>query len=215
MKKIKPIELHTNNLDIRIPKYEDQYDLWNIQKQEKVNIYYQSTPSRFKTRKEYQEALQDWESQKKYYYLKIKNLDKDSDMYSWTIFLKDTDKPIGQITVQPNDKYNDLNIRNIGWYINPELQGKGLAYEAAFEVLKFMFNKVEIERIETEAVIQNPSSWKLMQKLGFIRTGTIKASYKDMEEKDIYKYTYLLTKEMFLEKLYELEKANNHNKFKK
>ena len=140
MKKVKPIELHTERLDIRIPRYEDQYDLWNIQKQEKVNIYYQSTPSRFKTRKEYQEALQDWESQKKWYYLKIENLDKDSDMYSWTIFLKDTDKPIGQITVQPNDRYNDLNIRNIGWYINPELQGKGLAVEAALEVLKFMFN---------------------------------------------------------------------------
>ncbi len=121
MNKIKPRELHTNRLDIRIPRYEDQYDLWNIQKQEKVNIYYQSTPSRFKTRREYQEALQDWESQKKWYYLKIENLDKDSDMYSWTIFLKGTDKPIGQITVQPNGKYDDLNIRNIGWYINPEL----------------------------------------------------------------------------------------------
>ena len=213
MKRIKPRELHTDKLDIRIPRYEDQYDLWNIQKQEKVNIYYQSTPSRFKTRREYQEALQDWESQKKWYYLKIENLDKDSDMYSWTIFLKDTDKPIGQITVQPNDRYDDLNIRNIGWYINPELQGRGLAFEAALEVLKFMFNEVNIERIETEAVTVNPASWKLMEKLGFVRTGTIKASYKDMDENDIYKYTYLLTKEMFLEKLHELE-SENQNKIK-
>lgn len=208
MNKIKPRELHTERLDIRIPRYEDQYDLWNIQKQEKVNIYYQSTPSRFKTRKEYQDALQDWESQKKWYYLKIENLDKDSDMYSWTIFLKDTDKPIGQITVQPNDRYDDLNIRNIGWYINPELQGQGLAFETALEVLKFMFNEVEIERIETEAVTVNPASWKLMEKLGFSRTGTIKASYKDMDENDIYKYTYLLTKEMFLKKCSELENSN-------
>lgn len=208
MKKVKPIELHTERLDIRIPRYEDQYDLWNIQKQESVNIYYQSTPSRFKTRKEYQEALQDWESQKKWYYLKIENLDKDSDMYSWTIFLKDTDKPIGQITVQPNDRYNDLNIRNIGWYINPELQGKGLAFEAALEVLKFMFNEVFIERIETEAVTVNPASWKLMEKLGFARTGIIKASYKDMDENELYKCTYVLTKEMFIKKCVELENSN-------
>lgn len=213
MNKIKPRELHTNNLDIRIPRYEDQYYLWNIQKQEKVNIYYQSTPSRFKTRREYQEALQDWESQKKWYYLKIENLDKDSDMYSWTIFLKDTDKPIGQITVQPNDRYDDLNIRNIGWYIDPELQGRGLAFEAALEVLKFMFNEVNIERIETEAVTVNEPSWRLMEKLGFERNGTIKASYKDMDESDIYKYTYFLTKEMFLERLLELEK-DNQNKLK-
>ena len=51
MIKIKPKELHTDRLDIRIPTYEEQYDLWNIQKQEKVNIYYQSTPSRFNTKK--------------------------------------------------------------------------------------------------------------------------------------------------------------------
>lgn len=205
MKRIKPIEFHTERLDLRIPKKEDQFYLWNIMKQENVNIYYQSTPSRFKTRKEYQEALQNWESQKKWYYLKIENLDKDSDMYSWTIFLKETDKTIGQITVQPNERYNDLNIRNIGWYINPELQGQGLAYEAASTVLSFMFNEVEIERIETEAVIENPASWKLMEKLGFIRTGTVKASYKDMNENDIYKYTYILTKEDYL-------KIMNNNK---
>ena len=197
MNKIKPIELHTEKLDLRIPKKEDQYDLWNIMRQESVNIYYQSTPSRFKTRKEYQEALQDWESQKKWYYLKIDNLDKDSDMYSWTIFLKDTIKPIGQITVQPNDKYNDLSIRNIGWYINPELQRQGLAYEAASATLEFMFNEVDIDRIETEAVIDNPASWKLMEKLGFSRTGIIKANYKDMNENDIYKYSYVLTKDMY------------------
>lgn len=212
MKRILPVELHTERLDIRVPKYEDQYDLWNILKQESVNLYYHSTPSRFETRKEYQEALQDWESQKKWYYLKIDNLDKDSDMYTWTIFLKTIDKPIGQITVQPNDQYDDLNIRNIGWYINPELQGQGLAYEAAVEVLKFMFNQVEIERIETEAVTLNPASWKLMEKLGFVRTGIIKASYKDMEDNDIYKYTYFLNKSMFLERLKELDKNTGISK---
>ena len=36
-----------------------------------------------------------------------------------------------------------------------------------------------------------------MEKLGFVRTGTMKASYKDMDENDLYKYTYILTKEAF------------------
>ena len=201
MKRIKPIEFHTDRLDLMIPKREDQYYLWSIQKNENVNIYYQSTPSRFKTRREYQEALQDWESQKKWYYLKIENLDKDSDMYSWTIFLKGDSIPIGQITVQPNSDYSDLGIRNIGWYINPELQGKGLAYEAAVTVLDFMFSKVEIERVETSAITVNEPSWRLMEKLGFVRTGTMKASYKDMNENDLYKYIYILTKEAFYKKV--------------
>ena len=47
----------------------------------------------------------------------------------------------------------------------------------------------------------------------FLKNGAIKASYKDMDENDIYKYTYFLTKEMFLERLFELEK-DNQNKLK-
>lgn len=46
-----------------------------------------------------------------------------------------------------------------------------------------------------------------------MKNGAIKASYKDMDENDIYKYTYFLTKEMFLERLLELEK-DNQNKLK-
>lgn len=46
-----------------------------------------------------------------------------------------------------------------------------------------------------------------------MKNGAIKASYKDMDENDIYKYTYFLTKEMFLERLFELEK-DNQNKLK-
>jgi len=197
MKKVKPIEFETDRLYIKIPKYEDQYDLWNIQRQEQVNIYYQSTPSRFKNRREYQEALQDWKSQKKWYYLKVDNLDKDEHMYSWTIILKETNKPIGQITVQPNENYDDISIRDIGWYIDPKYQGKGLAYEAAYEVIKYMFDVVKISKIETSCVIENEASWKLMEKLGFKRTGIIKASYKDMNDNDIYKYVYYLTSDIY------------------
>jgi len=206
MKKIKPREMHTERLDIKIPTYEEQYYLWDILRQENVNIYYQSTPSRFKTRREYQEALQDWDKQKKFFYEKIDNLDKDEHMYTWTLYLKGSDKLVGQMTVQPNEKYDDLNIRNAGWFIDPKYQGQGLAYEAALEIFKFMFNEVEIEKIETESVIENPSSWKSMEKLGFVKTGTIKAGYKDMDENDIYKYTLYCTKDMFLENVRETEK---------
>ena len=46
-----------------------------------------------------------------------------------------------------------------------------------------------------------------------MKNGAIKASYRDMNENDIYKYTYFLTKEMFLERLLELQK-DNQNKLK-
>ena len=64
-----------------------------------------------------------------------------------------------------------------------------------------MFNDVEIQRIETKVLTTNIASWKLLEKLGFIRDGMFKASYKDNNENDIYKYTYYLTKDMFLDKM--------------
>lgn len=201
MKKIKPRELHTNRLDIKIPTYEEQYDLWKLLKIESININLMTTPPCFNNRKEFQKTLEDWELQKKKYYLNVDNLDKDNNMYTWTIFLKGTGKVIGQISIQPNEKYNDLNIRNVGLFIDPKLHGQGLGYEVALEVLKFMFNEVEIEKVETKVLTTNIASWKLLEKLGFIRDGMFKASYKDNNEKDIYKYTYYLTKDMFVNKM--------------
>ena len=178
MKVIEDRNIETERLHLRIPTREEQYDLWSIQRNEKVNLYYQATPSRFKTRREYQEALQNWESQKKWYYLKIDNLDKDSDRYTWSIFLKDN-KVIGQMTVQPNGDYPDNpDVRDVGWYIDPDYQGQGYAYEAARAIIDFMFKEVEIKEIRTSAITVDQASWKLMEKLGFIRTGIKKATYK-------------------------------------
>lgn len=201
MKKIKPRELHTNRLDIKIPTYKEQYDLWKLLKIESININLMTTPPCFNNRKEFQKTLEDWELQKKKYYLNVDNLDKDNNMYTWTVFLKGTGKVIGQISVQPNEKFEDLNIRNIGLFIDPKFHGQGFGYEVALEVLKFMFNEVEIQRIETKVLTTNIASWKLLEKLGFIRDGMFKASYKDNNEKNIYKYTYYLTKDMFVNKM--------------
>ena len=45
-----------------------------------------------------------------------------------------------------------------------------------------MFNEVEIEEIKTGAAIDNESSWKLMEKLGFI---------KDKKNTKKIKYTFI------------------------
>lgn len=217
MNKVKPVELHTERLDLRIPKKEDQYYLWCILKQKDVNEYYMPLPNRYEEyyklkgnsseerhkRLEYindfQEKLQDWNKQEKYFNMKVDNLDKDSNMYTWTIFLKGFNIPIGQITVQPNDEYDNPSIRDIGWFIEPKMQKQCLAYEAAQAVLDFMFEKVGIEKIDTGAAVINPGSWKLMEKLGMERTGEKIMPYVDKEGYWINGYKYLITKEMHLE----------------
>lgn len=98
------------------------------------------------------EQLSDWERQKTFYEKKIEFIQSqdDSQKYTWSIFLKDTNTVIGQITCQPKDNEPE-NIRDVGWFISPNYQGQGYVTEAAVAVLDFMFNEVEITDIQTSA----------------------------------------------------------------
>ncbi len=198
MNKINSRNLYTDRLELRIPTMEEQHKLWEILINETVNRYYFPTPDRIfdkynlskedindlKTaRKIFMEQLSDWERQKPFYEKKIEciNSQDDSQKFTWSIFLTDTDTVIGQITCQPKDDEPE-NIRDIGWYIDPNYQRQGYATEAAIAVLDFMFNEVEITDIKTSAAEINPGSWKLMDKLGFKYVGNKKSTYfKDNE----------------------------------
>lgn len=121
-------KIETERLSLNVPVIEEQYHLWNILRQEVVWQYYMNIPERFNNdRRLFQESLDDWTKQEQYFKKKIDNLDNDSDKYTWTIHLKDG-TVIGQITVQPNPKYpTNPKVRDIGWYIDPKLQGNGFA----------------------------------------------------------------------------------------
>jgi len=136
-----------------------------------------------------------WNVEKELQYKKLKRA-LDDDVFQWSIVLKDSNECIGQICVQEKDK--DKSIRDIGWFINPTYQRKGYAYEAALKVLDYMFNEVEIEKIDTGAAVCNPASWKLMEKLGFVR-GSEQFQVHYTFGGDVLCYSYSLgRKEYFL-----------------
>ena len=215
MRNISIRDFETDRLLIKKPTMEEQYALWNILRDENVNRYYFPTPDRIfvknnlrkddvgdlkKARKIFMEQLNDWERQQPFYEKKIEviNEEDDSQKYTWSIFLK-TGEPIGQITVQPNDEYSENpEIRDVGWFINPKYQGNGYATEAASEVLKFMFEEVGIDQIITSAAIVNQGSWRIMEKLGFEKTGEKQSTYFDDEDNILQNYCYVCNKELFL-----------------
>ncbi len=223
MNKIDSKNLYTDRLDLRIPTMEEQHRLWEILVDEKVNQYYFPTPDKIfvknnlskeniedlkKARKIFLEQLSDWERQKPFYAKKIESIQaqEDSQKYTWSIFLKDTNTVIGQITCQPKDNEPE-NIRDVGWYIDPNYQGQGFASEAAITVLDFMFNEVEITDINTSAAEINPGSWRIMEKLGFEFVGLKKSTYYKDDEILICK-EYHGTKEMFLKRPNNSKKLN-------
>ena len=213
MNKINFKNLYTERLELRIPTMKEQYILWKILINEDINQYYFPTPDRIfvknnlskdniedlkNARKIFMKQLSDWERQKPFYEKKIEyiQMQEDSQKYTWSIFLKDTEIVIGQITCQPKDNKPD-NIRDVGWFIDTKYQGQGFATEAALTVLDFMFNEVEITDIYTGAAEINPASWKIMEKLGFEFVGTKKSSYFKDNEILISK-EYHCNKELFL-----------------
>lgn len=198
MKFIGAKDIETDRLLLMVPTMKEQYDLWNILRQEKVNRWYMPTPERFYgDRNAFLKALNDWNMQEKFYQMKIDSLNDNSNMFTWSIFLKNG-TVIGQMTVQPKKEYlNHPEIRDVGWFIDPKYQGYGYAYEAAHAILDYMFSEVEIEEIRTSAVQINQGSWGLMEKLGFERIGEKTSSYLDENGNYLTGYIYKINREKY------------------
>lgn len=219
MKNVNVRSLHTERLDLRIPTINEQRRLWLILCDDNVNKLYMPTPGFIfkkndldktkledckKARKLFLERLNNWKIQAPFYVKKIESITngEDSNKFTWSVFLKDTDIVIGQVTCQPKDDYPE-DIRDVGWYIDPKFQGHGYASEAAEALFDYMFNEVVISDIYTGAEENNPKSWGIMEKNGFEFIGLKQSPYFD-DDKFLNLKEYHGTKELF----------NNRNKEK-
>lgn len=108
--------------------------------------------------------------------------------FLWTIYLKETNEKIGQISILIKEE------NNINCFLYPLFQKKGYAYEACVEVLKYIFLKIDIKKIITKVAKKNKSGISLIEKLGFEKIG---------KEKEIINYE--LTKNIFLKDLFRKE----------
>ena len=89
----------------------------------------------------------------------------------WGIVLKESNKVVGMIAV-----FDIQNARmgDIGYRIHPEYWNMGITTEALKEVVRFIFENTEIERLNGRADVRNVASNKVMEKCGFIKEGTIR-----------------------------------------
>ncbi len=156
--------IKTNRLDLKPSSMAEQKRLWEILMIPEVNKVYLTSGKKHANNPDHWT----WETQEKFYQYKI---DKalDPDVFCWSVFLKDTDTVIGQVSAQ--EQGEDITIRDVGWFIDPDYQGKGYATEAAKAMIKHMFEEVDINKIESCAVTENIPSCKIFEKLGFTKTG--------------------------------------------
>ena len=99
----------------------------------------------------------------------------DEKYYHWAIVLKDNgNEPIGGISVvQMNE---DISMVHIGYCLGRAWWRRGIMSEALKAVMDFMFDTVEVNRVESRHDPMNPNSGKVMQKCGMKYEGTLRSA---------------------------------------
>ena len=113
------------------------------------------------------------------------------------IWLKDRQLYIGEIWIEP-EKW-EVPSFELGYYIEPGFQGRGLAYEASNRALKFLFEDLQAHRVIIITRDTNERSWRLAERLGFEREGHLReCSAKDGKRWGLYHYGMLASEYMKL-----------------
>lgn len=97
-----------------------------------------------------------------------------NETYQWGIVLKESDEPIGNISVV--GRSDEIDALELGWVIGRRWWGNGYTAEAAKEVIRFLFTEVGANRIGAGHDTNNPNSGKVMRKAGMKYEGILRQS---------------------------------------
>lgn len=96
-----------------------------------------------------------------------------SNYYQWAIVLKENgNDPIGCIGVNTIDERTEM--AHIGYCLGRKWWHQGIMSEALKRVIEFLFNEVEVNRIESRFDPNNPHSGAVMAKCGMQYEGTLR-----------------------------------------
>jgi ribosomal-protein-alanine N-acetyltransferase len=119
----------------------------------------------------------------------INNYEKP-DFYQWAIVLKEINEPIGSISVVKQD--DRIKMAHIGYCIGKKWWNKGITSEALKSVIKYLFEEVGMNRIESRHDPNNPNSGKVMKKCGMKYEGTMRqADWNNQGVCDFSEYAIL------------------------
>ncbi|MFO1077340.1 MAG: GNAT family N-acetyltransferase [Planctomycetota bacterium] len=100
--------------------------------------------------------------------------ERDRGHSMWWIGRADAaDMPIGFCGLQP---VPDGSHVEIGWWLRPEQQGRGLASEAARAVLAWAWQATALPAVLAHTVAANTESLRVMERIGMQRLGVFPAA---------------------------------------
>lgn len=106
------------------------------------------------------------------------------DFYDWAVVDKQKAKMIGTCGFTSLDFLN--NSAEIGYVLNPDFWGCGIASEAVARVMSFAFLELNVHRVEAKYMVGNERSRRVMERCGMSFEGVrrasmfVKGSYRDI-----------------------------------
>lgn len=91
---------------------------------------------------------------------------------SWGIIDKQSGRLIG--TIGYMDYSEDNASTELGYSLAKWMWGRGLAAEALAAVIRHTFDTMDVNRIEAQHELDNPSSGRVMEKCGMTREGVLR-----------------------------------------
>lgn len=115
---------------------------------------------------------------------------KPRESYALGIELKKEKRIIGCIGIFKVDRINKK--AGIGYWIGKKYRKQGLTSEAERAMLNFAFNKLKLNKIYGDAIVENNISNKLFKKFGFRKIGVKREDIiKKGRKKDCYAWELL------------------------
>lgn len=152
--------IETNRCILRPIKEEDYLDMYEYTSVDEVTKYLV-----FPTHKTPEDSLN---AIKEYFLKPMKN----GEPRSWAIEYKENGKMIG--TAGFNNYIENIQCTEIGYVINQNYWGKGLMTEVVKGIIKFGFEKLNLNRIQARHHIDNMMSGRVIQKCGMKFEGILR-----------------------------------------
>ncbi len=151
-----PPVLETSRLYLRKMTKKDSADMYEYSKLEEVTRYLLWDPHESETYT--------------YKYLSyLQSRYRSGDFYDWAVVWKQNNKMIG--TCGFTSFHLESNSAEVGYVLNPDYWGCGIAPEAVNAVLEFGFINLNLHRIEARYMVDNTRSRSVMEKVGMTYEG--------------------------------------------
>lgn len=96
-------------------------------------------------------------------------------MLCWVIAMNETDRLIGAVTLHRIERRQGR--ADVGYVLQAAHWGRGYAREVLRRVLDHAFGVLELRRIEADIDPRNSASCRLVERLGFVREGILRARW--------------------------------------